>query len=114
MKENPVILIDDTCTLCNRSVAFIVKHGGGDLYRFISIYSAEGKQYLSHYGLPERYDESLVLIENGKAYVKSAAVLRISRELDGAFPLLYGFIIVPRILRDTVYMLVSKHRHLLG
>jgi len=114
MTNGSVILIDDTCTLCNRSVAFIVNHGGGDLYRFVSIYSDEGKLYLRKYGLPEGYDDSLVLLENRKAYVKSGAVLRISRKLDGAFPLLYGFIIVPRFLRDAIYMLVSRHRHKWG
>lgn len=109
--DSAVILIDDTCTLCNSSVSFIVKHGGRNLYRFKSIYSDEGKQYLRQYGFPEGYDESLVLLENKRAYVKSEAVLRISRKLDGVLPLLYAFIIIPRFLRDAVYMFVSRHRH---
>ena len=109
-----VILVDDTCTLCNRSVAFIENHGRKGMYSYISVYSERGKEYLKLYGLPEEYDESLVLLEKGKAYIKSSAVLRIARKLNGALPVLYLFIILPSFLRDTVYMFVSRHRHKIG
>ena len=108
-----VVLIDDTCTLCNRSVAFMNHYGGGDEFDFISLYADEGKSYLDKYGLPENYTVSVVLIdrERNRAYLKSGAVLRIARKLKGLWPALYILLIVPRFIRDTVYDIVAKHRH---
>ena len=55
--------------------------------------------------------ESLVLYENGKIYQYSAAVLRISRHLGGGWALLYGFMIIPRFIRDPLYKLIARNRY---
>jgi predicted DCC family thiol-disulfide oxidoreductase YuxK len=55
--------------------------------------------------------ESVVLVEDGKAYRKSSAVLRIARRLDGAWPLLAMLLIVPRPLRDALYDWIGRHRY---
>lgn len=109
-----IVLVDSDCALCNTSVNFILKHGGENKFEFISIFSPEGKKVLNKINLPENYDQSLVLVENGKIFVKSTAVLRIFKKLSGIYPLIYGFIVVPRQIRDFFYMLISKHRHKLG
>jgi predicted DCC family thiol-disulfide oxidoreductase YuxK len=111
MGAKAVLLVDDTCALCNRSVFFIIKNGADDHYEFLSLYSAEGKNYLKKYKFPEGYNKSLVLIENNKAYIKSDAVLRISGNLNGLYSLLNLFRFIPVGIRDSIYGFVSKYRH---
>lgn len=109
----PVVLVDNECAVCTRSVKFIRRHLGEVKMVFRSLWSDDGKSYLEHYDLPHDYDKSLVYIYKNKAYLKSTAALRITRKMKGLFPVLSVFLIIPAPLRDWVYMQVSKHRHLI-
>ena len=42
---------------------------------------------------------------------KSTAALRIAKRLDGLWPLLAVFLVVPRFLRDAVYDWIGRHRY---
>lgn len=111
-KEVPVLLVDSECAICNRSVKFIREHQKKDeKILFRSLFSDEGRKYLRKYGLPEDYRESLVLIQKGRAYLKSDAVLGISGKMSGLFPALCIFKIIPRKVRDFFYDLIARHRH---
>lgn len=109
--KKDILLIDNNCTLCSKSVAFIIQHGGDEKYHFVSLYSEEGKFYLVEKGFPDNYTQSIVLIRESNVYTKSDAVLEITRNLNGLFPYLYGLKIVPKFIRDAIYNLVAKHRH---
>ncbi len=54
---------------------------------------------------------TFILVENGKIYDKSTAALKIARKLKGFWRLLYGFIVVPKFIRDAVYNIISKNRY---
>lgn len=109
--KRSIILVDDTCRLCNNSTSFIIRHVKQDQFRFLSLYSPEGKTVLKKYKLPVNYDESVVLVEGERLYVKTDALLKITRRLNGLLPLLYCLIVIPRSLRDKVYSILAKHRH---
>ena len=111
MNEKPILLIDSECTLCSKTVNFIVRHGGEERFRFISLYAEEGKEILKKHGFPKDYKESVVLVENGTAHTKSDAALLTAKKLPGLFPVLYGFKIIPKFVRDSVYDLIARHRH---
>jgi predicted DCC family thiol-disulfide oxidoreductase YuxK len=111
VNNQDILLIDEQCALCSRAVEFILNHGGGDKFSFLSIFSEEGKLLLSANGLPRDYDKSLVLIETGKVFTKSAAALRVARRLSGLYPALYFLMVVPKPIRDAVYDMIAKHRH---
>ena len=51
------------------------------------------------------------LIENSKFYTESSAALRIAKRLNGLWPLLYIFIIVPKFIRNSVYKFIAKNRY---
>ncbi|MCD2423403.1 DCC1-like thiol-disulfide oxidoreductase family protein [Niabella pedocola] len=106
----PVILFDGVCNLCNRAVLFIIKHDPRDRFRFAALQSAAGIQLTQQYGIPQSYG-SVVLIENGRAYLRSAAALRIARRLNGAWPLLYICMLVPAFIRDRLYNWVARNRY---
>ena len=106
-----VILFDGVCNLCNASVNFVIHRDPPGYFRFAALQSDAGKALLREHHLPENELASVVLIENGKAYTHSAAAVRISRHLRGAWKLLAALIIVPPFLRDALYNFVVNHRY---
>ncbi|MEM8485291.1 MAG: thiol-disulfide oxidoreductase DCC family protein [Bacteroidota bacterium] len=113
--EDRVILFDGVCNLCNSSVNFVIDRDRAGLYKFSALQSAEAKAYLAKAGLNGEVDDellqSVVLYENGVLYKKSTAALRIARQLDGPWPLLYAFVIAPRFIRDAVYDVIARNRY---
>lgn len=107
---NPIILFDGECNFCDSSVQFIIKRDPKGLFHFASLQSPTGQELQKKYGVPEDID-SIVLIEKDKSYYKSAAALRICRHLKEAWKLFYGFIIVPRFIRNAAYDVIAKNRY---
>ncbi len=110
-QTKPILLIDDECVFCNKTVGFIMRNGGEEKFRFISLYSPEGKEILKEHAMPEDYTDSVVLIERSRVYLKSEAVLRIARELSGLVKIISWAKIIPPRFRNTVYDMIASHRH---
>ena len=53
----------------------------------------------------------MFLIQEDRLYEKSTAVLRIVRELEGIWAILYWFILIPGPVRDFIYGIVSRNRY---
>ena len=109
--HHPIILFDGVCNLCNRSVQFIIKRDKKGLFRFASLQGKAGHDLLQQYDLPYDTLYSFVLIENGKAYTRSTATLRVLRKLGGGWKLLYGLIILPPFLRNAIYNWIARNRY---
>lgn len=105
-----IILFDGDCNFCDASVQFIIKRDPYAHFYFTSLQSEKGLQLKRQYNIAEDED-SVVLIEKGKAYTQSSAALRIAKKLDGLWHLLFLFILVPRPIRDRVYQYVAKNRY---
>jgi len=105
-----IVLFDGDCNFCDSSVQFIIKRDPSNHFHFASLQSEIGRDLLKKHAVPAEVD-SLVLIANDKAYIKSSAALRIAKKLDGLWHLLFLFILVPRKLRDYVYDFVSVNRY---
>ena len=109
--ENPaVILFDGVCNLCNWSVNFIIDRDPDAYFKFASLQSDYAKTQLAQFQIPTEL-ESIVLIEDGNAYVSSTAALRISRRLSGLWCVLFTFIIIPPFVRNGVYRWIAKNRY---
>jgi len=108
-----ILLFDGVCNLCNTWVQRVIKHDAQDHFRFASLQSDIGKALLAQYqiGLSSSEPESVILIESGKAYKYSSAVLRITRKLSFPYKLLYPLLIVPSFLRDAVYKFIARNRY---
>ncbi len=111
MAESAIIFFDGVCNLCNGAVQFIIKRDHREAFKFASLQSDFAKETLSGSALKVTHGDSLVLLENGKLYEQSTAVLRIAKKLPGLWPLLYAFIIVPPFLRNAIYRWVARHRY---
>jgi predicted DCC family thiol-disulfide oxidoreductase YuxK len=111
MYQYSIILFDGVCNLCNGAVQFVIKRDNKNQFLFASLQSGEGKQILEDRNFPMNKMDSFFLIENGKVYDKSTAALKVLKKLSGPWSLLYGFIIVPRFIRDGVYNWIAKNRY---
>jgi len=111
MYQHSVILFDGVCNLCNGAVQFVIKRDNKNQFLFASLQSEEGKQILKELNFPANKMDSFFLVENGKVYDRSAAALKVVKKLSGLWSFLYGFIIVPKFMRDVVYNLIAKNRY---
>lgn len=109
-KNKAIIFFDGGCKLCNGSVRFIFDRDHQKYFKYIALQSDEAKMILAGYGDNIEDLDSVLLITNGRVLAKSTAVLTIARYLSGMWPLLYGFIFVPKFIRDPVYNLITKKR----
>lgn len=106
-----LILFDGVCNLCNGAVQFIIKRDSKAKFRFASLQSAFGKSQLAKFKLDPDSLHTMVLIEEGQAFERSDAVLRIAKRLDGAWKIFSAFKIIPKFLRDAFYTLISSSRY---
>ena len=104
------LFYDGECGLCDRFVQFVLRHDRREYFQFAALQSPAGREQLSRLGLPETDLKTVVLLEAGRAYLRSSATLRVCRRLSGLWPLLYVFILVPKPLRDGVYSVVARNR----
>ena len=109
--EPAIVLFDGVCNFCDASVNFIFRHDARGYFKFAALQSETGQRLTRQYNL-ENVD-SVILIERGQAFVRSTAALQIARRLDGFWSWFYGFIVVPRVLRDAVYKIFARNRYLL-
>jgi predicted DCC family thiol-disulfide oxidoreductase YuxK len=109
--SDPVILFDGVCNLCNRGVQFIIKKDKKNKFRFAPLQGKTGRELLKKFNLPENVFNSFILVEGGNICSRSTAALRIAKKLGGGWKLFYGFIIIPRFIRDAAYNLVAKNRY---
>ena len=111
MNAQPLILFDGVCNFCNASVNFVIKRDKKKAILFCPLQSEKGKNKLQQYGLPENDMQSFIFIENDKAYTRSTAALKVCRHLNGLWPLCYGYMIVPKFIRDGIYNWIAKNRY---
>ena len=109
--SRPTIFFDGVCNLCTGSVQFIIKHDPKHYFRFASLQSELGQQVLQQFNLPSAEFGSFILLEEGKIYTKSTAALRVTKKLDGLWPVLFSFMIVPPFIRNWVYSFIAKNRY---
>lgn len=105
-----VVLFDGVCNFCESSVQFILRHDKTGSLRFASLQSEIGQQLLTAYGISDEL-QSVVFVESGKAYTKSAAAFRIARYFGGWWKLLLVFSILPAFITDFGYDIIAKNRY---
>lgn len=106
-----IILFDGVCNLCNGAVQYVIQHDPKGIFKFASLQSEAGQQFLAKSGLPKDEFKSFVYLYNDRFYTRSTAALKVARLLKGPVQLLYGFIVIPGFIRDFVYDLIAKNRY---
>jgi len=106
-----IVLFDGICNLCNHVVDFLIDKDSKKRFRFASLQSDIGQKIVKKFNLSTIEVNTIILVEGEKCYTKSTAVLRIAKMLKAPWPILFGFIIIPRFLRDALYNIISKRRY---
>lgn len=103
-----IILMDGDCSICQGSVQFIMKRDQGKFY-FASLQSEIGQHLVKQHQL--EHVDSVILIDDNRAYIYSSAVLKITRKLGFPWKVFSIFSIIPAIIRNPVYHIIAKNRH---
>lgn len=104
-----IVLFDSQCLFCQGSVHFILKRDKKQQINFAALNSQVGKQLLKDYKINDI--DSIVFIDQDKAYTKSSAVLHISKYLTSCWKFFFMFLLLPKAFRDMLYDLIAKHRY---
>ena len=106
-----LILFDGVCNFCNGAVNFVIDRDKAGYFKFAPLQSEIGEKLSGEHRIDRSKIDSILLVDNGTAFTHSTAALRIARKLDGAWPIFYALIIVPKPVRDIGYRLFAKYRY---
>ena len=108
---HPILLFDGVCNLCNGSIQFIIPRDPHGTLRFAPLQSPLGETVQESVGLSTDDLETVVVVDDGMAYTKSDAAIRVGEHLGGVYRLLSLGRLLPRSLRDRIYDFVADHRY---
>lgn len=108
---DPVLVFDGVCVLCSHTAAFVLRHDRHKRCRFVAAQSPLGQGLYRHFGLDENDFETFVLLDQGVAYFRSDAALRLLGIIGWPWSMAAIFRLVPRRLRDFVYLSVARNRY---
>ena len=106
-----LVFFDGYCNLCCATVQFLIRQDPEARLRFVSLQSKKGRSLLQNHRLPPKALDSVLFYQDGVLFARSDAALRIARTLGRGWQLLYGFVLVPRLLRDWVYDCIAANRY---
>lgn len=109
--DKPILLFDGVCNLCNRSIQFIIQRDPESKIRFAALQSDVGQYFIKKHHLQTDELKTIILIERERYYTRSTAALRVARYMNRAWPLAYGFLIVPPFIRNSVYNWIANNRY---
>jgi predicted DCC family thiol-disulfide oxidoreductase YuxK len=108
--DRPVIVFDGHCALCSGWASFILRRDRHATYRLLPAQTPLGRALYVHYGLDPQEFETYILIQNGVAWFRSEATIRMTQGLGFPWWLAGIFRLVPRPWRDRLYGLIARNR----
>ncbi|MDH3257655.1 MAG: DCC1-like thiol-disulfide oxidoreductase family protein [Nitrospinota bacterium] len=109
--SSPLVLYDGVCKLCNGSVNFILHRDRKGRLKLAPLQSDYARQVIASHEMKSNPMGSLLLLEGSRLTTKSTAIIRISKYMDGLWPLCVIFLIIPRFIRDFIYDIVANNRY---
>jgi predicted DCC family thiol-disulfide oxidoreductase YuxK len=110
-RDPALVVFDGVCHLCSGWVQFLLKRDPSGRFRFASMQSVPGRALLAAHGIDPDDPASFLLIEDGRAFTDSDAILRVLRRLGGAWRAAALLGLVPAAGRDPVYRWIARHRY---
>ena len=108
-----IVLFDGVCNLCVSSVQFILKYDLKNTFLFSSLQSDYSLKLSENLNFDYTNLKTILLVdlEKNKVYNKSTAALLIATKLKFPISLMGVFFIIPKPLRDIVYLFISNNRY---
>jgi predicted DCC family thiol-disulfide oxidoreductase YuxK len=109
--DNPLVIFDGVCHLCQSSVQFIIRRDPTGIFKFAPLQSTTAQNILHHEYPEVLAGDTVLLVEDGEIYGRSEAALRICRRLTGPWRWLWILRYIPEPIRDGAYKLIARNRH---
>ena len=106
-----IVVFDAKCLLCSGWVRFLLARPRGRRIRFASMQGATGRRLLLDAGLQPDNLQTLLVLEGGRAWQDTAAILRVLDALGWPWKLAWAGWLVPAPLRDGMYRWVARRRY---
>ena len=110
-KDKAIIYFDSECVLCGNFLKLILRIDRKKVFSFASLQNDYSKDQLSEEIINNADFKTVAYEEKDKVYTYSSAVLRIFRRLGFPWNIFYLFIVIPKGLRDKIYLWISNHRY---
>lgn len=106
-----LMVFDGVCVLCSGAVRFILAHERERAFSFAPVQSPLGQRVLAALGRPVDGNDSVVVIDGGRYYVKSDAIVRLALTLKAPWSWTALTRHCPRGLRDWLYDRLARNRY---
>ena len=103
-----IVLYDGECNFCNKWVNFSKNKLKNNEISFIPFNSIEGIKIIEKFQIKNQ--NSVAYIHDDIVFFKSRAVLKICKQLQFPYNLLYFITILPNFLLDFSYDFIAKRR----
>jgi predicted DCC family thiol-disulfide oxidoreductase YuxK len=108
--DRPVIIFDGKCVLCSWFARFVLHTDRAGRFRLLAAQSVIGDALYRHFGLDPVQYETYILLDQGRAYFRSEAAIRIFEGLGGPWRLAFIGRVLPLRVRDGLYNFVARNR----
>ncbi|MDZ4866717.1 MAG: thiol-disulfide oxidoreductase DCC family protein [Alphaproteobacteria bacterium] len=108
--DQAIVIFDGMCVMCSRFAQIILRRDRDGAFRLLAAQSELGSALYRHYGLDPVQYETNILIEDGRAWFKSEASIRILARLGFPWSLAVVGRVLPLSLRDRLYEIVARNR----
>lgn len=109
----PLIVFDDVCVLCSGFVQWVIRHDRQGLFRFTAAQGSLGQALYRDLGFDPVAFETNLLIVDGLAYGKCAAVVEVAVRLGGFWRAAALLRLIPAALGDWLYDRIARNRYAL-
>ena len=109
--DKPLVIFDGVCHLCQSSVQFIILRDPKGIFNFVPMQSSTAQNILQIMYPEVIAGDTVLLVEDGEIYGRSAAALRICRRLTRPWRWLWIFRYVPETIRDGIYRFIARNRY---
>jgi predicted DCC family thiol-disulfide oxidoreductase YuxK len=106
--NSAIILFDGECPFCNKWIYFAKSKLQKSEISFFPFKSSDGLKIAKELQIENQ--NSVVYIQDNIPFFKSRAVLKICKQLQFPYNLLYFFTISPAFLLDFCYDFIAKRR----
>ena len=107
----PIILFDAECILCSANAQFVLTHDRKKRFRLAAMQGEVGSGLYRRFGIDPTNPDSIIVVDGDKMLRDSDAVLAIYAGLVWPWKAFGLFRLVPRVLRDPLYLFVARNRY---
>lgn len=107
----PIILFDAECILCSANAQFVLSHDRKKRFRLASMQGDVGAALYRRFGIDPTNPDSIIVVDGEHMLRDSDAVLAIYAGLGWPWKAVSIFRLIPRFIRDPLYLLIARNRY---